>query len=159
MVKAVVGDETRLKLAEDRLSRSAISAQVILLWPIRLFCYYTWFFSMVVKIGFILFGQVGLVIGKLNSTIDRGFVFDLIPTPPNDAGEPACSLAGAPKDDKKKKGPKVKSLPDSSSSLLIDQDWVVEHARQVLILISVDIFFIFHITNFSFISNLGIADV
>lgn len=101
MVKAVVGDETQLKFAEDRLSRSAIPA------------------------------QVGLVIGKLNSTIDRGFVFDLVPTPPNDAGEPACSLSEAPKDDKKKKGPKTKSLHDSSSSLLIDQDWVVEHARQV----------------------------
>lgn len=101
MVKAVVGDETQLKFAEDRLSRSAIPA------------------------------QVGLVIGKLNSTIDRGFVFDLVPTPPNDAGEPACSLSEAPKHDKKKKGPKTKSLHDSSSSLLIDQDWVVEHARQV----------------------------
>ena len=73
------------------------------------------------------------MIGKLNSTIDRGFVFDLVPTPPNDAGEPACSLSEAPKDDKKKKGPKTKSLHDSSSSLLIDQDWVVEHARQVFI--------------------------
>lgn len=101
MVKAVVGDETQLNFAEDRLSRSAIPA------------------------------QVGLVIGKLNSTIDRGFVFDLVPTPPNDAGEPVCSLSEAPKDDKKKKGPKTKSLHDSSSSLLIDQDWVVEHARQV----------------------------
>lgn len=97
---------------------------------------------MIVKIGFVLFGQVGLVIGKLNSSIDRGFVFDLLPTPPNDAGEPACFLSEPPKDDKKKKGPKAKSLQDSSPSLLIDQDWVVEHARQVSIFL-----FMFHIAS------------
>ena len=93
------------------------------------------------------------MVGKLNSSIDRGFVFDLLPTPPNDAGEPACSLSEAPKDDKKKKGPKTKSLHDSSSSLLIDQDWVVEHARQVFIFI-----FIFDSVSFSFVDDLGISD-
>ncbi|XP_047327007.1 protein odr-4 homolog [Impatiens glandulifera] len=99
MVKAVVGEETQLKLLEDRLIHSGLPS------------------------------QVGLVIGKLNSDLDRGFVFDLIPTPPNDAGEPACSLIEAARDDKNK-GSKGKSQV-GSSSLFIDKDWVAEHARQV----------------------------
>lgn len=99
MVKAVVGEESRLQLAEDRLSHSAIPS------------------------------QVGLVIGKISSSSDRGLVFDLVPTPPNDAGEPACSLVESVRDDKKK-GSKSKSQSDSSS-LFIDTDWVAEHARQV----------------------------
>ncbi|MBA0808255.1 hypothetical protein Gohar_024009 [Gossypium harknessii] len=101
MVKAVVGEESQLQLAEDRLSRSSEPA------------------------------QVGLVIGKLNSALDRGFVFDLVPTPQNDAGQPACSVL-EPAKDNKKKGSKSKSqTSDSSSNLLIDKDWVAEHARQV----------------------------
>lgn len=99
MVKAVVGEESRLQLAEDRLSHSAIPS------------------------------QVGLAIGKISSSSDRGLVFDLVPTPPNDAGEPACSLVESVRDDKKK-GSKSKSQSDSSS-LFIDKDWVAEHARQV----------------------------
>lgn len=70
MVKAVIGEETRLKSAEDHLSQSAVPS------------------------------QVGLVIGKITSSLDRCLVFDLVPTPPNDAGEPACSLIEA---DKKKR--------------------------------------------------------
>ncbi|KAK9983129.1 hypothetical protein SO802_032654 [Lithocarpus litseifolius] len=103
MVKAVVGEETQLKLIEDRLTQSRL--------PV----------------------QVGLVVGKLSSPLDRGFVFDLIPTPPNDAREPACSLVETTAKDDKKKGPKSKSQAsaDSSSSLFIDNDWVAEHARQV----------------------------
>ncbi|KAM3736473.1 hypothetical protein ACB098_10G166600 [Castanea mollissima] len=109
MVKAVVGEETQLKLIEDRLIQSRL--------PV----------------------QVGLVIGKLSSPLDRGFVFDLIPTPPNDAREPACSLVETTAKDDKKKGPKSKSQASadssssssSSSSLFIDNDWVAEHARQV----------------------------
>ncbi|KAM1292893.1 hypothetical protein ACFX13_020180 [Malus domestica] len=100
MVKAVVGEETQLKLAEDRLEKSST--------PV----------------------QVGLLIGKLSSSLDRGFVFDLIPTPPNDAGAPACSVLEPAKDDKRK-GPKPKSQPSDSFSLSIDKDWVAEHARQV----------------------------
>ncbi|XP_030501706.1 uncharacterized protein LOC115716925 [Cannabis sativa] len=101
MVKAVVGEETQLKQAEDRLAQSALPT------------------------------QVGLVIGKLSSNLDRGFVFDLIPTPLNDAGDPASSLLESSKDDKKK-GPKSKSQSSvDSSSLAIDKDWVAEHARQV----------------------------
>ncbi|PON59630.1 ODR-4-like [Parasponia andersonii] len=100
MVKAVIGEETKLKEAEDRLSHSATPA------------------------------EVGLVIGKLSSTLDRGFVFDLVPTPLNDAGEPACSLLDPSKDDKKK-GSKPKSQAPDSSALAIDKDWVAEHARQV----------------------------
>lgn len=76
--------------------------------------------------------QVGLVIGKLSPGLDRGFVFDLVPTPPNDAGEAACSLVDPIKDDRKK-GAKGKSQGGSdSSSISIDKDWVGEHARQVL---------------------------
>lgn len=100
MVKAVVGEETRLKSIEERLSQSGL--------PV----------------------QVGLAIGKLSSPLDRGFVYDLVPTPTNDAGEPACSLVEAVKDDKKK-GAKSKSPATDSSSLIIDHDWVAEHARQV----------------------------
>ncbi|XP_012068081.1 protein odr-4 homolog isoform X2 [Jatropha curcas] len=104
MVKAVVGDETQLNLAEERLSQSGLTS------------------------------QVGLVIGKLSSILDRGFVYDLVPTPPNDAGEPASSLidptAATSKDDKKK-GSKSKLQAVDSSTLVIDSDWVAEHARQV----------------------------
>ncbi|PSS17327.1 Protein odr-4 like [Actinidia chinensis var. chinensis] len=99
MVKAVVGEESRLKSVEDRLSQSAVPS------------------------------QVGLVIGKLSPSSDRGLVFDLVPTPPNDAGEPACSIVESGRDEKKK-GSKGKSQTDSSS-LFIDKDWVAEHARQV----------------------------
>ena len=74
--------------------------------------------------------QVGLVIGKLSSALDKGFVFDLVPTPLNDAGESPCSLVGGAKDDKKK-GSKSKATADSSS-LFIDKDWVAEQARQVI---------------------------
>ncbi|XP_043712498.1 protein odr-4 homolog isoform X2 [Telopea speciosissima] len=98
MVKAVLGEETQLKLAEDRLFESGVPA------------------------------QVGLVIGKLNCGLDRGFVFDLVPTPTNDAGEQACRLSEAGRDDKK--GSKKKSQAESSP-LVIDVDWVAEHARQV----------------------------
>ncbi|BAB02183.1 unnamed protein product [Arabidopsis thaliana] len=99
MVKAVVGEDTRLTSVEDRLSHSAIPA------------------------------EVGLVIGKLSSVLDRGFVFDLIPTPSNDDGEPACAVLET-KDDKRKPS-KSKSQSSESSSLSIDSDWVAEHARQV----------------------------
>ncbi|TYG69554.1 hypothetical protein ES288_D05G240100v1 [Gossypium darwinii] len=100
MVKAVVGEESQLQLAEDRLSRSSEPA------------------------------QVGLVIGKLNSALDRGFVFDLVPTQ-NDAGQPACSVLEPAKDNKKKGWKSKSQTSDSSSNLVIDKDWVAEHARQV----------------------------
>ncbi|RAL40607.1 unnamed protein product [Cuscuta campestris] len=99
MVKAVVGEEMQLKIAEERLTKSGLAA------------------------------QVGLVIGKLSSSLDRGFIFDLIPTPLNDAGEPACSVIDGAKDDRKK-GSKGKTQADSST-LFVDRDWVAEHARQV----------------------------
>lgn len=75
------------------------------------------------------FLQVGLVIGKLSSSLDRGFVFDLVPTPPNDAGDPACSVSDSGRDDRKK-GSKGKSQAEASV-LVVDGDWVAEHARQV----------------------------
>ncbi|KAK1388389.1 Zinc-binding dehydrogenase family oxidoreductase [Heracleum sosnowskyi] len=105
MVKIVVGEEKQLKLAEDRLSQSGLSC------------------------------EVGLVIGKLSSELDRGFVFDLIQTPRNDAGDPACSLIDTNNQtNKNKKGgssSKLKQSSDSSPLLSIDADWVSEHARQV----------------------------
>ncbi|XP_041017265.1 protein odr-4 homolog isoform X2 [Juglans microcarpa x Juglans regia] len=107
MVKAVVGEETQLKLIEDRLSQSGLPVQYVF-----------------------RISQLGLVVGKLSSPLDRGFVFDLVPTPPNDAGEPACSLLESVKDDKKK-GTKSRSQATEVSSLFIDRDWVAEHARQV----------------------------
>lgn len=72
---------------------------------------------------------MGLLIGKFSSALDRVFLFDLIPTPPNDSGEPACSISHPEK--KKTNAPKSKSNAPDSSSLFIDQDWVAEHARQV----------------------------
>lgn len=63
-------------------------------------------------------------------------MFDLIPTPPNDAGDPACSLVESNKDDKKK-GTKSKAQSSDSSSLVIDKDWVAEHARQVTLFIEI----------------------
>ncbi|XP_022773012.1 uncharacterized protein LOC111315506 isoform X2 [Durio zibethinus] len=101
MVKAVVGEETQLHLAEDRLSQSSVSA------------------------------QVGMVIGKLSSTMDRAFVFDLVPTPQYDAGQPACSILEPAEDDKKKESKSKSHTSDSSSSLVIDRDWIAEHARQL----------------------------
>ncbi|XWS14872.1 hypothetical protein CRYUN_Cryun35bG0046100 [Craigia yunnanensis] len=81
------------------------------------------FFFLLRLLGPALKSQVGLVIGKLSSTLDRGFVFDLVPTPQNDAGEPACSVL-EPAKDNRKKGSKPKSqTSDSSSSLVIDKDW------------------------------------
>ncbi|KAL2340040.1 hypothetical protein Fmac_007980 [Flemingia macrophylla] len=94
MAKAVVGEETRLKSAEDRLSQSAVPS------------------------------EVGLIIGKFTSALGRAFLLDLIPTPPNDAGQPASSIT---EPDKKKR---PKSVSDSSS-LFIDKEWVAEHARHV----------------------------
>ncbi|MCL7039746.1 hypothetical protein MKW94_015947, partial [Papaver nudicaule] len=79
---------------------------------------------------------VGIVIGKISSSIDRGFVFDLIPTPPNDGGQPACYILESKEDSNKKnksaKGKSQTQLDSSSSSasLVIDSDWVAEHARQ-----------------------------
>lgn len=80
--------------------------------------------------------QVGLVIGKLSSKLDRGFVFNLVQTPRNDAGDPACSLIdNNNQTNKNKKGgssSKLKQSSDSSPLLSIDADWVSEHARQVV---------------------------
>ncbi|XP_058785292.1 uncharacterized protein LOC131660150 isoform X1 [Vicia villosa] len=97
MVKGVIGEETRFQPIDDRLTKSASPA------------------------------EVGLLIGKFSSTLDRVFLFDLIPTPPNDSGEPASSITQPDK----KTASKSKSQTLDSSSLFIDKDWVSEHARQV----------------------------
>lgn len=89
------------------------------------------------------------MIGKLSSTLDRGFVFDLVPTPLNDAGEPACSLLEPSKDDKKKPS-KSKSQTLDSSSLAIDKDWVAEHARQVAYLVHCIYIYIYMVANVRF---------
>ena len=77
--------------------------------------------------------QVGLLIGKLSVANSRDSVFSLIPTPAKD-GEEAAKTTGAPsgqKDGSGKKGAKGKLSNVDSSSLLVDTDWVAEHARQV----------------------------
>lgn len=77
------------------------------------------------------------MIGKLRSSLDRGFVFDLVPTPNNDGGEPACLIIDPGRDEKKKKGLSSKGKSQGvaeSSTLFIDKDWVAEHARQVLLM-------------------------
>lgn len=102
-MKSVVGDETRLKSTEDRLYRSSIAV------------------------------EVGIIVGQLNPHSERGFVYDLIPTPPTDGGGPPCSLKseGEERDERKKgsKGGKVSA--GATPSILIDREWVVEHSRQV----------------------------
>lgn len=73
------------------------------------------------------------MIGKLSAKLDRGFVYDLVPTPPNDAGEPPCLIiddAGENNKNKKKNSSKAKSQSESPA-LFIDKEWVSEHARQV----------------------------
>lgn len=105
MVKAVVGDESQLNSAESRLGESGI--------PV----------------------QVGLAIGKLGgSKANRDYLFALIPTPQNEGLEPAALVSenAEPKPGRsdKKKSSKGKSVADSSS-LMIDVEWVGEHARQV----------------------------
>ncbi|XP_073282072.1 uncharacterized protein [Primulina huaijiensis] len=103
MVRAVVGDEQHLKLAETRLTGCGLPS------------------------------QVGLVIGKLSPKLDKGFVYDLVPTPPNDTGDPPCSvIGGTGENDRNKKKNSLKSKSQAeASALFIDIDWVSEHARQV----------------------------
>ncbi|KAK1430007.1 hypothetical protein QVD17_12431 [Tagetes erecta] len=103
MVNGVIGEETQLTSVEERLSRSSLA----------LSC------------------QVGLVIGKISKSLDKGFIFDLVPTPLNDDGDAASSILET-KDDTNNNKSKSKSKSKSSSSFLsIDKDWVAEHARQV----------------------------
>ncbi|KAK1291174.1 hypothetical protein QJS10_CPB17g02440 [Acorus calamus] len=103
MVRSVVGEETQLKPFEDRLSQSGIPS------------------------------QVGLIVGKMSPSLDRGFVYDLIPTPPTESGRPACSLTEIFREDRKKGPPSKGGKPSQAevASLSIDGDWVAEHARQV----------------------------
>lgn len=87
------------------------------------------------------------MIGKISTILDRCFVFDLVPTPLNDAGEAASWIVDTKDDNKKKGGSKPKSQSDSSSSLSIDKDWVAEHARQVF-------FHFLIVINISYLVNL-----
>lgn len=107
MVKAVVADEARIKAFEEGVASSGAPR-----------------------------AQVGLVVGKLSASSDRALVYSLLPTPPTDAGEPACSLrAAAPSAGKAKSkgGGKggAASSSDAPPTLQFDVDWVAEHARQV----------------------------
>lgn len=67
--------------------------------------------------------------------LSRDSIFALIPAPAKD-GEEAATIAGATSDQKSqkegggKKVGKAKSAIDSST-VVIDTDWVAEHARQV----------------------------
>ncbi|PWA54004.1 oxidoreductase, zinc-binding dehydrogenase family protein [Artemisia annua] len=100
MVKTVTGEEHRLNSVEDRLSHSGLKC------------------------------QVGLVIGKISTNLDKGFVFDLIPTPVNDAGDDATWIVES-RDESKKKGGGGKKVDSTVSVLEVDKEWVAEHARQV----------------------------
>jgi hypothetical protein len=141
MVKAVVADEARIKTFEDGVASSgAPRAQVTLpssllaLFPLHLRPPPSWK-RMLDLIGDSCV-QVGLVVGKLSASSDRALVYSLLPTPPTDAGEPACSLrAAAPSAGKAKSkgGGKggAASSSDAPPTLQFDVDWVAEHARQV----------------------------
>eukprot|EP01018_Ginkgo_biloba_P002403 Gb_15498 [translate_table: standard] len=105
MVRTVVGDEAQLNSTETQLSESRILV------------------------------QVGIVIGRLGGArSNRDSVFALIPTPHNEGVDPAYLTSENAESrlgrGEKKKGSKGKSTADSSS-LVIDVDWVGEHARQV----------------------------
>ncbi|GJR24549.1 protein ODR-4 [Tanacetum coccineum] len=100
MVKTVIGEEHRLNSVEDRLSHSGLNC------------------------------QVGLVIGKISTNLDKGFVFDLIPTPVNDAGDDATWIVES-KDESKKRGGGGGKKVEPVSVLAVDKEWVAEHARQV----------------------------
>ncbi|KAK1268739.1 Fatty acid amide hydrolase [Acorus gramineus] len=77
--------------------------------------------------------EVGLIVGKLSPSLDRGFIYDLIPTPPTESGRLACSLTEIFREDRKKGPPSKGGKPSQAeiASLSIDGDWVAEHARQV----------------------------
>ncbi|KAJ4964907.1 hypothetical protein NE237_016756 [Protea cynaroides] len=70
----------------------------------------------------------GLVIGKLICGLDRGLVYDLLPPPPNNAGESACRFSESGSYDEGSHGKSQTKSP----SLVIDIDWVAEYALQVL---------------------------
>jgi Odorant response abnormal 4-like len=77
---------------------------------------------------------VGLVIGKLGATSEKGQVYALIPTPPTEGGDPACyfrSEGGGGRRDEKKKSSSKKRSNEAPQSIMIDGDWVAEHAHQV----------------------------
>ncbi|KAM0945164.1 hypothetical protein DsansV1_C10g0099791 [Dioscorea sansibarensis] len=103
MVKLAVADEPRVQSTEDRLFQSGVPT------------------------------EIGLIIGKMSSFSDRGLIYDLIPTPPTDSGGPACALrsAGRGREEKKKGSKGGKGSSEPTPSLVIDGDWVAEHARQV----------------------------
>ncbi|KAI4337569.1 hypothetical protein L6164_015967 [Bauhinia variegata] len=82
MVKGVVGEEELLKLAEDRHSQSAVPTEALTPFANAFHC--------------------RISNCKLSSTLDRGFIFDLIPTPHHDSGEPACAITDTSRDDKRK---------------------------------------------------------
>lgn len=73
--------------------------------------------------------QVGLVVRKLNASSDRSLVYSLLPMPPTDASEPACSLqaaassAGKAKPKGGRKGGAAASS-DALPLLQFDVNWV-----------------------------------
>lgn len=141
MVKAVVADEARIKAFEDGVASSGVLRSQVTSLPPRARPIASQAEAgrrrRVVEVWFHRFFrvQVGLVVGKLSASSDRALVYSLLPTPPTDAGEPACSLrAAAPSAGKAKpKGGKggAGASNDAPPTLQFDVDWVAEHARQV----------------------------
>eukprot|EP00850_Spirogloea_muscicola_P012105 SM000077S21579 [mRNA] locus=s77:294879:298669:+ [translate_table: standard] len=70
--------------------------------------------------------QVGLLVGRVGEA-SRDFVFALVPTPPKDAETAASQPPDAP--GKGRAAASKKSAP--AAGLVVDEDWVAEHARQV----------------------------
>ncbi|KAJ7524974.1 hypothetical protein O6H91_17G030500 [Diphasiastrum complanatum] len=105
MVRTVVGDEAQIEAFLDSLFASSASV------------------------------QIGLLIGRLSTGSNRDVVFGLVPTPTKD-GEQACKVLGSTTQQQskdlgdKRKSARAKPSIDSSS-LMLDIDWVAEHARQV----------------------------
>eukprot|EP00850_Spirogloea_muscicola_P011842 SM000075S21931 [mRNA] locus=s75:170082:173986:+ [translate_table: standard] len=70
--------------------------------------------------------QVGLLIGRVGEA-SRDFVFALIPTPPKDVETAASHALDAP--GQGRAAASRKTAP--AAGLVVDEDWVAEHARQV----------------------------
>eukprot|EP00850_Spirogloea_muscicola_P017797 SM000156S02153 [mRNA] locus=s156:233605:237381:+ [translate_table: standard] len=71
--------------------------------------------------------QVGILVGRVGEA-SRDFVFALVPTPPKDAEAAASQPPDGPPG-KGRAAASKKSAPEAG--LVIDEDWVAEHARQV----------------------------
>eukprot|EP00897_Mesotaenium_endlicherianum_P002676 jgi/Mesen1/2436/ME000157S01578 len=71
--------------------------------------------------------EVGLLLGKRGTT--RDLVYSLIPTPSKDGDGPPNAPATSSSSQGGKKGGKGKGAAEAAP-LVLDEDWIVEHARQ-----------------------------